>query len=132
MLGEKRIRRKVGEAVQRAIEPGEELRASVYLHTYSSLLPVIATGGVQSNIHTTIVALTDRRVLVLAGNEMNAAKSQLIAAFPRAEVAVDAGDRPTKPTHLELTLGGVGSHRFAVPLIWRGDAAAFVADLAGQ
>ena len=129
MLGENRIRRKVGEAVARAVEPGETVRATVYLHTYGSATPAIVLGGLPVNLRTSIVALTDRRVLIFDGDETNASNSRLIAAYPRAAVSVDAENRPDRPTHLTLTFSDDGTRRFAVPNIWRKDAAAFVADL---
>lgn len=127
MFGAKGLRKRVGVAVERTLEPGESVESTVYLHVYGDPTGAILT-GLPVGIRTWIVALTDKRVILLKGNEMNAAKSEMIGGYPRADVSVST-DEVDKPKHLELTLGDKGSARFAVPLIWRDDAATFAAAL---
>jgi hypothetical protein len=88
--------------------------------------------GLPVNIRTWIAVLTDRRVIMLKGNEVNAAKSEMVAAYPKDTVTVAPGDSATRPKHLELVIRDEGTLRFSVPLIWRQDAADFVAGLNGE
>jgi hypothetical protein len=125
------MRRKVGEAVDKVVEPGEVIREAVYLHTYGSPTSSIMSGGLPTNIDTWILSVTDRRVLLLRGDSMNAANSKLIAGYPRAEVRAQPSGRGGKLTYLTVSFGADPSRRFAVPNIWRRNAAALVDELAG-
>jgi hypothetical protein len=133
MLIGRGLRKRVGKAVGRTLEPGEVVEATVYLHVYGDPIDTILT-GLPVGIRTWIAALTDRRVIVLKGNELNAAKSELAAAYPVADVVVapGEGESESSPKHLEFRIKDEGSVRFAVPLIWRRDAATFVATLTGE
>jgi hypothetical protein len=130
MFSGRGLRRRVALAVERTLEPGEVIRSTVYLHVYGDAIGSILT-GLPTGIRTWIVALTDRRVILLKGNELNAAKSELVAAFPLADVAVAPGDGESNviPKHLEFQFAGQGNVRFAVPLIWRRDAGNFITEL---
>ena len=125
MLGEKGLRRRIGVAVERTLKPHEVVESTVYLHIYGDPLTAIVT-GLPVNIRTWIAVLTDRRVIILQGDTINAAKSEKAAEFLRNEVTVVSAEPPHKPKRLELGFGDGGSVRFDVPLIWRRDAADFV------
>lgn len=130
MFSGKGLRKRVSAAVERTLEPGEAVRSTVYLHVYGNAIETILT-GLPVGIRTWIAALTDRRVILLKGNELNAAKSELVAAYPVADVTVAPGEDESEgsPKHLEFEFKDQGKVRFAVPLIWRRDAAEFVAGL---
>ena len=130
MLGAKSLRKRIGVAVARTLEPGEVVHSTVYLHVLGDPSMAMLT-GLPVNIRTWIAVLTDRRVILLKGDEMNAAKSEQVAAYPRSSVTVAAEDSATKPKRLELQIRDEGTLRFDVPLIWRQDAERFVAELAG-
>ena len=130
MFSGKGLRKRVADAVGRTLEPGEVVRSTVYLHVYGDATATILT-GLPVGIRTWIAVLTDRRVILLKGNELNAANSELVAAYPMADVTVapGEGESATAPKHLELQIKDQGTLRFAVPLIWRKDAAGLVAGL---
>ena len=125
------MRRKVAEAVEKAVGPGEVALESVYLHTYGSASSAIMVGGLPVNIGTWILCLTDRRVLMFKGDDRDASKSRLIAEFPRDAVTVEPSGRGGRISHLTVSFAGAGSQRFAVPNIWRRNASQLVAELAG-
>lgn len=127
MFSGKGLRRRVEQAVQAAVEAGETVQGYVYLHVYGNPIMAILT-GLPINITTWIAARTDRRVLFFHGAALNAAKSELLASYPLAEVAVTT-DHPDKPTKLSLLIAGQTA-TFSVPLIWRSDAARFADGLA--
>jgi hypothetical protein len=133
MFSGKGLRKRVAEAVGRTLEPGEMVRSTVYLHVYGDASATILT-GLPVGIRTWIAVLTDRRVILLKGNELNAANSEMVAAYPTADVTVVAGEgEPASgPKHLDLQIRDHGTLRFAVPLVWRKDAAGFVAGLSGE
>jgi hypothetical protein len=128
MFGAKGLRKRIAVAVARTLEPGELVQATVYLHVLGDPTLAILT-GLPMNIRTWIAVLTDRRVILLKGNEINAAKSVMVGAYPTDAVTVVSDDPATKPKRLELLIRDEGSVRFDVPLIWRRDAASFVAGL---
>jgi hypothetical protein len=130
MLGANRMRRKVAQAVEKAVGPGEVALESVYLHTYGSASSAITVGGLPVNIGTWILCLTDRRVLMFKGDNRDASKSRLIAEFPRDAVTVESSGRGGRISHLTVS-SGAGSQRFSVPSIWRRNATQLVAELAG-
>src|SRR5690242_14407015 len=117
MFSGKGLRKRVAEAVGRTLEPGEGVRATVYLHVYGDPTSSILT-GLPVGIRTWIVVLSDRRVILLKGNEINAAKSELVAAYPTADVTVaaDHGESEAAAKHIELQIKDQGTLRFAVPL----------------
>ena len=129
MFSGKGLRKRVADAVGRTLEPGEVVRSTVYLHVDGDR--VIDRYTLPVGIRTWIAVLTDRRVILLKGNELNAANSELVAAYPMADVTVapGEGESATAPKHLELQIKDQGTLRFAVPLIWRKDAAGLVAGL---
>jgi hypothetical protein len=126
------MRRKVGEAVAGVLEPGETARHSVYLHVYGSPGSSILLGGLPVNIGTWILAVTDRRVLVFRGDLMDAARSRLVASYPRQAVTVEPHGGEGRPVRLTVSLGTDGSQRFSVPNIWRREAGELVAEMAGR
>jgi hypothetical protein len=130
MFGAKSLRKRIGAAVARTLEPGEIVQSTVYLHVLGDPSLAMLT-ALPVNIRTWIAVLTDRRVILLKGNETNAARSEKVAAYPRSSVTVAAGDSAAKPKRLELQIRGKGSLRFEVPLIWRQDAERFAAGLGG-
>ncbi len=126
MFGNKGILKRVTRAVEAALEPGETLVVPVYLHDPHATLPTLLLGvPVMATMSTWIVALTDRRVLVFEGNNMNAARSKLIGDAPRDAVQVVDSDKG----HLVLRFHGDEGHRFTVPLVWRKEAARFAEEL---
>jgi hypothetical protein len=127
VFGAKGLRKRIGVAVARTLKSGEAVESTVYLHVLGDPSVAILT-GLPVNIRTWIAVLTDRRVILLKGDEMNAARSEKVAAYPRSSVTV-AADSAHPPKHLELQIRGEGSLRFEVPLIWRQDAERFVAGL---
>jgi hypothetical protein len=131
MFGTKGLRKRIGRAVEQTLEPGEIVESTVYLHVYGDPSLALVT-GLPTNIRTWVAVLTDRRVIILKGNEVNAARSQLAAAYPIDTVTVISADPPDKPKRIELSFQGQGSARFDVPLLWRTDATMFVAGLAGS
>jgi len=130
VFGAKGLRKRIGVAVARTLEPGEVVESTVYLHVLGDPSLAILT-ALPVNIRTWIAVLTDRRVILLKGNETNAARSEKVAAYPRASVTVADGDSAAKPKRLELQIRGNGSLRFEVPLIWRQDAERFARGLSG-
>ena len=121
------MRKRIDTAVARTLQPGEIVQSTVYLHVLGDPTLAIVT-ALPVNIRTWIAVLTDRRVILLKGNETNAAKSEKVAAYPRSSVMV-AADPAAKPKRLELQIRGEGSLHFDVPLIWREDAERFAAGL---
>lgn len=130
MFGAKSLRKRIDSAVARTLESGETVESTVYLHVLGDPSVAILT-GLPTNIRTWIAVLTDRRVILLKGDEMNAARSEQVADYPRSSVTVTAGDTATAPKRLELQIRDSGSLHFEVPLIWRQDAERFVAGLGG-
>jgi hypothetical protein len=130
VFGAKGLRKRIGAAVARTLQPGEIVQSTVYLHVLGDPSLAIVT-GLPVNIRTWIAVLTDRRVILLKGDEMNAARSAKVAAYPRSSVTVSAGASAAAPKRLELAIRGKGSLRFEVPLIWRQDAQRFVEGLGG-
>lgn len=128
MFGAKALRKRVGTAVARTLEPGEVVESTVYLHVLGDPSLAVLT-GLPVNIRTWIAVLTDRRVILLKGNETNAAKSEQVAAYPRSAVTVGDRDAAKPPKHLELQIRGEDALRFEVPLIWRQDAERFAEGL---
>jgi hypothetical protein len=131
MLGNKSIKKRVVRAVEPVLEPGEQLVVPVYLHTYGglNLAAVLQGTAVVGDIRTWIVALTNRRVLFFQGDTMNAARSRLLGAVPRSSAHVTYEGPPDKPTHLTLAVSGGTDDRFAVPVVWRRDAAQLLREL---
>lgn len=125
----KGIRRRVLAAVEQVLQPGEDVRETVYLHVYGSPLPAMAS-GLPVNINTWIVAVTDRRFLVFKGDEFNASRSVLVSDYPRSAVTVTASGRNGKATRLAVVFGADGQRQFSVPNIWRRDARALIAEMA--
>jgi hypothetical protein len=126
--------KRVAKAVEPSIETGETVVVSVYLHdTHASgalgsvLLGLPAIGA----IDTWIVTLTDRRVIVHKGNNMNAARSTFLGAAPRERVTILSAEPAHGPKHLVLSFDGDPGHDFEVPLVWRGEAARFATRLTG-
>lgn len=130
VFGAGSLRKRIGVAVARTLEPGEVVESTVYLHVLGDPSLAMLT-GLPVNIRTWIAVLTDRRVILLKGNETNAARSEQVAAYPRSSVTVATDDSGAKPKRLELQIRDAGSLRFDVPLIWREDAARFAEGLAG-
>jgi hypothetical protein len=130
VFGAKGLRKRIGVAVARTLESGEIVQSTVYLHVLGEPSLAILT-GLPVNIRTWIAVLTDRRVILLKGNEMNAAKSEKVAAYQRSSVTVAAQDSTDMPKCLELEIRGKGNLRFEVPVIWRKDAERFVEALGG-
>jgi hypothetical protein len=128
VFGAKGLRKRIGTAVARILEPGEIVQSTVYLHVLGDPSLAVLT-ALPVNIRTWIAVLTDRRVILLKGNETNAARSERVAAYPRSSVTVPAGDGAALPKRLELHIRGKGSLHFEVPLLWRQDAERFVAGL---
>jgi hypothetical protein len=130
MFGNKNLMKRVMRAVEPALEPGEDLVVPVYLHSYRGSGLSALLGSPAKNIKTWIVALTSRRVLVYEGDTMNVAKSVLLGDVPREAVTVEPEGSRDKPTHLTFHFSGDDGHRFAVPLVWRNEAARLVTELA--
>jgi hypothetical protein len=131
MFGNKSIKKRVVRAVEPVLEPGEQLVVPVYLHTYGglNLAAVLQGTAVVGDIRTWIVALTNRRVLFFQGDTMNAARSHLLGAVPRSSAQVTYEGPADKPTHLTLSVSGGTGDRFAVPVVWRKDAAELLHEL---
>jgi hypothetical protein len=132
MFGNKGMMRRATVAVEHALEPGEQIDAVVYARDLHFSLEAFFVGaGAAGLADTFLLSLTNRRVIVHKGDTVNLSRSRFLGATPRDQVAVLAADPPRGPTHLTLSFAGDAGHRFEVPLVWRKDAARFVALLAG-
>lgn len=80
---------------------------------------------------TYVIALTQRRVLVFQGNNVNAAKSMLIGTVDRGLARADAVNKSDAPDQIGLVVTGQPTVFFEIPKLWRRDAARLVDELAG-
>ena len=127
MFGNKSLMKRVAKAVEPSLETQRALVVSCTCthppsgSARSVLLGLPAIGA----IDTWILTLTDRRVIVHKGNNMNAARSTFLGAAPRERVTMLSAEPAHGPKHLVLSFDGDAGHDFEVPLVWRGEAARF-------
>jgi hypothetical protein len=131
LFGNTGIRKRIVRAVEPLLSPGETLEAVVYARDPAGRVASgTILGIVAPTVKTFVLALTDRRVLVLEGNNVNAAKSTLLGAMERERVSVQADLATTSHDRVTLVFDGTGS-TFEIPRLWREEAAGMVRSLSG-
>lgn len=129
-IGKKSVARRARQAVTAVLEPGETIHALAYARGQEGLdamqfyvMPAVATSS-------WILATTNRRVLVFAGNQFNAARSTLAAAAPLSSVRAGEVDleRPMR-SYVELVFEGVEKVRFLIPALWKQEATELIDQL---
>lgn len=129
-LGKKGFAQRIGKAVDASLEPGEQVKVSLWTRDPSGDLSRAVFGlMVEARVASFILTLTDRRVIVHSGNNFNATKSQVLGSYPRDKVFLLSADPPAKPRHLTLRFGHEKDAQFTVQPVWRGEAKQFAEGL---
>jgi len=129
MFGKKGFEKRVGQAVDRVLEPGEQVVSSVWTRAPGHDVATALGGVFDASTPSFIVTLTDRRVIVHQGNNTWAAKSELLGSYPRAQV-ISLDPPSDKPKRLALRFGTEKDAAFRVQPAWQKQAKAFLDDLA--
>jgi hypothetical protein len=132
VFGNKSLSKRIAKAVDPTLRPGETKVVSVYLHDPSggqSIGVSFPESPLSSVVDTWIVTLTDQRVILHHGDTMKTSRSKFVGDVPRDHDVVISARPEDRPKELVLSFDGETSHRFLVPLVWRNEAAQFVAAL---
>jgi hypothetical protein len=132
VFGTKGLSKRIARAVDPTLRPGETKIVSVYLHDPKGAQGIGVTlpdSPLSIVIKTWIVTLTDQRVIIHKGDEMNAARSQFVGDVTRDRVAILSAEPADKPKDLVLSFDDDAGHEFWVPALWRHEAAQFVDEL---
>lgn len=125
MLGKKGFVERVNRGVDQVLEPGETRQAATYLRGQGGSMLVVSLFGPMVT-QPFILALTDRRLLLLAMGQLTAAHSTLIAAVPRQYASVRDLTLSTLSGTLTLTLqsaNGPQDVQFALVPAWKDETA---------
>ena len=131
-FGNKHLLRRATQAVEKSLEPGEQIEVIVYAWDVHFSLEAVFIPGSLGHTKTFLLSLTNRRVIVHKGDDINLARSEFLGAMPRERVTIAETRGRRNPTSLTVRFDSDEGHRFTIPLVWRANAARFVVGLAPE